>query len=510
MCWITSGYTAFILSGIPDVALGGNFTLSVTALNDLGIVDSTQNRLIFLNITSLSSPSSPVVVFAATGLSVASVRLVGGVALEMLLAINVGSAIVSITKLVPQFISDDISEVHVIRVSQCPEGYGAYTNEYPSGPSSSPSSSTVATTSAPQSLASTTSTASTISLRTSSLFSSTASSTTTTNSPTTLVASSHLSNSCQPCIPGTFSSFPTNGPCRNVSDCPPGTYVLLDATSSADRVCSPCPPSTFQNNKNTYTCTHWNNCSAGQYITAIGTPTSDFACQACTMGTYQTFPNAAECLPWTVCAAGFAPLLQPTSTSDRQCTSCLSGTFSLGNNTACTPWSVCGAGLQEALPPSVTSDRVCHSCVLGSNFNNGSFSHCVPVKGNCTPGHFIVSPATLTSDFVCGSCFPPFQYQDTGGQTACKSTHFCSWGQYEATSPTASSDTICIPIMTPSLSLPISILFADNQTFGVRSRDNCNGWLYFYICIYLSFNDEPKMKLTSLCMYVRICVAQIW
>ncbi len=119
-----------------------------------------------------------------------------------------------------------------------------------------------------------------------------------------------------PCDAGTWASDPSTA-CVAWSDCPAGTYVASDGTTTSDRVCTACGDGAFNTATNAASCATWIDCAPGDYVSTAGTTMNDRTCGACQTGAFSATANATACTPWTTCP-GFHTTAG-TSTTDELC-----------------------------------------------------------------------------------------------------------------------------------------------------------------------------------------------
>jgi len=84
------------------------------------------------------------------------------------------------------------------------------------------------------------------------------------------------------CPAGEFDAEPALSElvCKPWRDCPPGKYASSSPSENADRQCSDCPEGTFSIVDNRVECQAWSVCSFGETTSEEGSETSDVECQA--------------------------------------------------------------------------------------------------------------------------------------------------------------------------------------------------------------------------------------
>eukprot|EP00043_Microstomoeca_roanoka_P011984 m.113312 g.113312 ORF g.113312 m.113312 type:complete len:2350 (-) comp15356_c3_seq1:622-7671(-) len=226
-----------------------------------------------------------------------------------------------------------------------------------------------------------------------------------------------ISNTCQDCRSGAFSSQPNQLSCDSWSICDGQNRGLNEdaapPSSSTDRSCRDCVTSEIQtlvtgvfecicllgseperDQNGDRLC---QACAPGTFQQTRGT-----ACQSCPPNTYQDQAGQTFCLPPAICQPGSYITSNLTAQSNRHCQACTLGTsFSTTTNSYnCTLATVCQIGEEETTAPTLTSDRVCTQCIVGVTYYNAATKKCTPVS-TCPEGAYAAQSATLTSDVVC-------------------------------------------------------------------------------------------------------------
>lgn len=93
----------------------------------------------------------------------------------------------------------------------------------------------------------------------------------------------------------------TASACVPVTSCPPGQFMVTDATPTSDRVCDVCPDGTYTPWSNWTSCVAWSTCEAGQRFVQAGDAAHDVVCEYCLAGTYSPGGETTEC---AACPAG--------------------------------------------------------------------------------------------------------------------------------------------------------------------------------------------------------------
>ncbi|EDQ91697.1 uncharacterized protein MONBRDRAFT_22765 [Monosiga brevicollis MX1] len=304
---------------------------------------------------------------------------------------------------------------------------------------------------------------------------------------------------CTTCLPGTFS--PTAGlePCRQLSSCAAGQFILSNGTSTTDRTCASCAAGHFSSELNSLACQPWQSCTPEQFQLVPGTALSDVVCRSISTCAADQFEQAAAspttdrlCANCTICSShSHYQVAACTATSDAECygcTPCPTGSYftePCGANVlepVCAPCTVCEGhqftsttcssahdrqcrdvtpctAKQFMLAPATTySDNVCanHTICTPLEFEQAAPTAstdraCTPVSAPCPSGFFEQTPATATSDRVCIACGPGTVDADANATTPatmnapnCMAHVLCDAGEYALTQPTSSSDAYCL------------------------------------------------------------------
>ncbi len=184
---------------------------------------------------------------------------------------------------------------------------------------------------------------------------------------------------CLPCAAGTFSSAPGTTSCSmchvgyystfqgasyssTCAECLPGSYSNVPASTS----CLQCKAGTFMSN---YGATICSMCQAGLYLELSGVSQLD-ACKECSAGFFAQYPDSSECLqcnpgfysgPKATACEACPPGLFASEARSSQCFLCVPGRYSDAGASAC---ASCESGKYSS-SSGATDSIMCTSCSPG-------------------------------------------------------------------------------------------------------------------------------------------------
>jgi hypothetical protein len=262
------------------------------------------------------------------------------------------------------------------------------------------------------------------------------------------------------CGPGTWDDdADSRTPCRPVSDCAPGTRVVVPGTATTDRVCTGCLSGSFSTQQNAASCTDWRSCAPGTFVLSPGTAMNDRTCEPCAPGMFSTQFNQSACVNDGECPAGSILVNVPTPTDPAVCASCQAGSFCAGGTASaqacpsgmwdndlnpaspCVALTACLPGERIANAGSATADRQCIACAAGTFSVAGNASACAPWTA-CEPGSFVNTNGSSSTDRTCVAC-PAGTYANAPNQASCQPHGSCPAGTVFVAQGTPRSEPQC-------------------------------------------------------------------
>eukprot|EP00045_Choanoeca_perplexa_P018407 m.290873 g.290873 ORF g.290873 m.290873 type:complete len:3950 (+) comp17810_c0_seq1:79-11928(+) len=284
---------------------------------------------------------------------------------------------------------------------------------------------------------------------------------------------------CKPCPPSTFmaSSSHTNAQCIDwLQVCSPGFKQTQSPSAIRQRVCTACGTGTFQANSNKLTCNSIKDCPVGTYVASQPTSSSNRGCSACDGITkFQKNINANQCDTIKICSSTEYASVTPTSSSDRECSTCLTASDCASNQVLT---GTCGGGTSTSFPSCSNCDASCKTCQgtassdcltckFGYALHNGvcvsdcpigtyenAQAQCVPCHASCytcsaagSSSCTACAGSRYLSQGTCGTNCPTDYFQVSAtNNNVCSKCAICTQGKYASTPCKTSNnaqDTIC-------------------------------------------------------------------
>jgi len=240
--------------------------------------------------------------------------------------------------------------------------------------------------------------------------------------------SSPLTNSCQACEVGKYTTTPETGNTACLS-CAAGKYSSTTGASTS-ATCADCSSGTYSNQK----ASGCFACLAGKFLATVGT-SADSCTGVCAAGTGSNTGATAQGTTAGQCGACAAGKYSVNAGSSWGCIPCAAGKFfaTVGTTAdSCTGVCAAGTGSNTGATALGTTAGQCGACAAGKySVNVGSSWGCIP----CAAGKFLATVGT--SEASCTGVCPAGQGSNSGAilaGTADGQCGACAAGKYSVNS----------------------------------------------------------------------------